>query len=102
MAFNPDPKPIPKVKSKPKQIGFRSKKRASQEREYKSLRDIWIVGKKCKRCKSVATECHHMKGRIGRLLLDIKFWLPVCSECHKHIELNPIEAKEKGWSLNRL
>ena len=55
-----------------------------------------------KGCKGLATEVHHKKGRIGKLLTDIRYFLGVCRECHNKIELNPTWAKENGYSLNRL
>jgi hypothetical protein len=53
-------------------------------------------------CSIMSTDVHHQKGRIGDLLLDQKFWLPVCRGCHDYIELHPEEAIENGWSLSRL
>ena len=55
-----------------------------------------------KGCKGLATEVHHKKGRIGKLLTEISYFLGVCRECHSKIELEPIWAKENGYSLNRL
>lgn len=89
----------------------RSVKRAKQEREYLKIRDkflldnptcephsqIWVT-----RMCAWSTEVHHKKGRIGDLLTDVTFFLPVCRECHQWIEDNPKLAKEKGYSLSRL
>ena len=49
-----------------------------------------------------ATEIHHKKGRIGKLYLDDRFWLAVSRSGHVWIENNPIEAKKRGFSLDRL
>lgn len=54
------------------------------------------------RCSMKATEVHHKAGRIEELLLDMRFWLPVCHNCHVWCELHPIEAKEMGLSTDRL
>jgi hypothetical protein len=43
-----------------------------------------------------------MKGRIGDLLTDRRYMLPVSDRGHKKIELNPDWAKEMGYSLSRL
>ncbi|WP_262885687.1 hypothetical protein [Myroides sp. LoEW2-1] len=43
-----------------------------------------------------------MKGRVGSLFLDTRYWLAVSREGHRMIEENPKWAKEKGYSLNRL
>lgn len=53
-------------------------------------------------CTIRATEIHHMKGRIGSLLTDKRYFLAVCRNCHNYIEMNPLWAKEKGFSLSRL
>lgn len=53
-------------------------------------------------CHLASNQVHHMRGRIGDLLLDQKFWLPTCGPCHHYIENHPAEAIEKGWSLPRL
>ena len=102
MAFNPDPKPIPRAKKVTKRIKPRSVKRASQERLYNKVRAEYLdFNKYCDRCNNVATEIHHMKGREGNLLNDQEYFMATCRSCHIWIENNPNEAKKEGWSLNR-
>lgn len=59
------------------------------------------------------TDVHHKKGRVGyadefarendiSLLHDQRFWLAVSRSGHRWIEEHPIEAKERGWSFDRL
>lgn len=59
------------------------------------------------------TDVHHMKGRVGfadkhardnniPLLIDERFWLAVSRRGHKWIEGHPDQAKERGFSKNRL
>lgn len=55
----------------------------------------------CSVCKGEATDIHHMKGKIGLLLNDTRFFLSVCRQCHDKIESNPNWAKENGYSLDR-
>jgi hypothetical protein len=43
-----------------------------------------------------------MKGRIGNLLTDPKYFLAVCRQCHNWIEEHPKEAKELGYSVSRI
>jgi hypothetical protein len=50
----------------------------------------------------MATDIHHKRGRLGKLLLDQKFWLAVSRKGHKAIEANPEWAKKMGFSENRL
>ena len=57
---------------------------------------------KLKGCKRIATEIHHKASKIGKLYTDINNFLAVCRNCHTWIEENPKEAKELGFSKNRL
>lgn len=100
--FRPDPKPERKEKAKPAKISPLSKKRKAENKEYLTLRDVFLNGKICPITKQKATQVHHKKGRIGKLLTDVRFWLAVSAEGHKKIEENPEWAKENGYSLNRL
>ena len=96
----------PTVKQKP--IRPRSPKRASQEAEYSAKRKVFLTKHPmCQMnlpgiCTTYATDVHHMKGRIGDLLLDEQFWKAGCRACHDYVEKHPKEAKEMGLSLNRL
>lgn len=53
-------------------------------------------------CQGEATEVHHKRGRVGRLLTDARYFLAVCHSCHEWIELHPQEAKKLGFSMRRL
>lgn len=85
-----------------KRIMPRSEKRSKEERAYLTLREVFLKDKICPITGQPATEIHHKKGRIGKLLCDVKYWLAVSREGHIWIENNPKEAKEKGYSLDRL
>lgn len=63
--------------------------------------------------KKKATQVHHKAGKVGYhddwarennvpRWVDERFFLAVSAEGHEWIEKHPNEAKEKGWSLNRL
>ena len=89
-------KPIKKV----------SDKMAINLREYKKVRTEFLtLHPNCqanlKDCSKVATQIHHQCGRIGKLLNNSAYFLAVCHNCHHWIELHPVEAKEKGFSLDR-
>lgn len=89
------PEPIKKI----------SQKRNLENRDYLKVRKVFLqslIFCEVKSCKGLATEVHHKKGRIGKLLTDIRYFLGVCRECHNKIELYPLWAKENGYSLNRL
>lgn len=48
-------------------------------------------------CSLSATDIHHIRGRRGRLLLDQRFWMPVCRHAHDWIGSHPAEARTLGW-----
>lgn len=100
--FNPQPKPEPKEKKNPKAIRNNSIKRGKENKEYLTLREVFLVGKICPVTGEVATQVHHKKGRIGKNLTDVRFFLGVSAEGHKWIEEHPEEAKKLGYSMNRL
>jgi hypothetical protein len=69
--------------------------------------------KVCPVTKQPTTEVHHKQGRVGYadefardndipLLLDERFFLGVSRSGHRWIEEHPEQAKERGWSVNRL
>ena len=84
-------------------IAHRSKKRSKQEGRYSYLRKEYLrQNDRCECCNLMATEIHHKKGRVGKLLTDVEFFMSVCRACHETIELHPDWAKEKGYSISRL
>jgi hypothetical protein len=87
---------IPQGKISPMRLGYLQKVKK------------WKKGKTCalgfrssEKCYGAIT-CHHKKGRVGDLLMDEKYWLPVCLGHHKYIEEHPEEAYRNGWSELRL
>lgn len=52
-------------------------------------------------CMRPATQVHHMKGRLGPLLCDTRFWMAVCMECHDYIETHKNVARQRGAILYR-
>ena len=80
-----------------------STKRGKQVREYNKLRIEYLIeNPDCKKCGEPAGTIHHKKGRMGEMLLNTKYWMSACMDCHVWIEDNPEEAKKLGYSLNRL
>lgn len=53
-------------------------------------------------CTKETQDNHHMKGKIGELLFDEKYWLPCCRSCHDYIGQHPLDALKRGLSLSRL
>lgn len=84
-----------------------SKKRVKHDRAYQRLRKIYLENHPtCKaqlgNCTGNSGEIHHQKGRIEQLLTDVRYFLPVCRNCHDWIEMNSAKAKELGLSISRL
>lgn len=86
-----------------KAIRPRSVKRSKQETEYRRIRVKFLEDHpKCAVYPELdSTEIHHMKGRIGKLLTDTRFFLAVSRQGHERIEMNPEWAIENGYSLLR-
>ena len=42
-------------------------------------------------------EVHHMRGRLGPLLNDKRFWLAVSKAGHRWIHQHPHAARQRGW-----
>lgn len=89
-------------------IRKRSKAGAERIRIYSKIRAEWIVGHElCEmrivtNCSFYATDVHHMKGKIGDLLFDTRWWKAGCRVCHRYIEDHPEEARQRGLTVNRL
>ena len=80
-----------------------NKKRAKENAEYlKLVKKFLFENTVCVVTGERATEVHHAKGRIGKLLLDVSKWLPVSAVGHKWIHDNPKEAMKRGLILSRL
>lgn len=84
-----------------------SKKRKIENALYVKKRRIFMEhNKTCQAqlsgCTHLATDLHHPRGRLGKLLTDETNFLALCRSCHTFIETNPEFAKEEGYSLSRL
>ena len=92
---------------KPKSISPVSKKRQVEMDEYSKRRLAFLAlhsscQAKLVSCTGKATDVHHKAGRVGDDYLNMNKWLAVCRSCHGWIEINPVEAKELGFSESRL
>ena len=102
LMFSPYPKPEKSEKKKVKPLRKRTAKRAGEERQYSKERKVFLLANPvCKRCSGKASDAHHQKGRIGSLLLDKRFWIPVCRSCHDWITEFSTAAIEQGYSFKR-
>jgi hypothetical protein len=115
------PKPVKRAPAK-QSINKVSAVKMAEDALYLKFKKQWIKGKKCEVNPSVyssyhllvreAEDIHHMLGRVGYaddwarehdipLLLDARFWLPVCREAHIWITEHSAEAIRLGYSLPR-
>lgn len=85
------------------QIRSRTSKRKQEERIYAQRRKIFLlnhpwcaVAKALRERARPATQVHHKRGRIGRLLLDERHWLPVSMWGHEWINSHPAQARTLG------
>lgn len=88
-----------------------SEKQGKLLKHYAKIRQKFLLNKWCayhgKPC--LPTDIHHAMGRVGfaddqeiPLLVDVRYFVPVCREAHRWIEEHPKEAKEQGYSESRL
>lgn len=40
-------------------------------------------------CTGVATDVHHLRGRVGALMLDENNWAALCRTCHRWVTDHP-------------
>jgi hypothetical protein len=93
-----------------KPINKVSDKRGSELKQYAAIRQKFLLNKWCqlhgRNC--IPSEIHHAKGRVGvnenglPMLLDVRYFVPLCREAHKFIEENPKFAKDNGYSESRI
>lgn len=75
---------------------------AKKLREYAKKRKAFLDGKRCAVFPHLeATEIHHVRGRLGPLLLDERHWLAVSRAGHLWIDAFRDEARAKGWLAQR-
>jgi len=97
--------PTKELKSK---IRPKSKKQDARDKKYLKIRATWIIDHPiCEiqivpECSYHACDVHHTKGKLGDLYFDTKYFKAACRFCHEYVELHPKEAKELGFSSNRL
>lgn len=90
-------KPVPKI----------SKRQSKRLSVYHARVKVWKRGRNCVgnviryKGKPVCNpkehpcqDCHHSRGRLGPLLMDERFWIPVCWRLHAFIGEHPAAAVE--------
>lgn len=86
------------VTRKPRQapVSPVSASRRIQLKAYAKLKRAWLKGRLCQRCNAPASDLHHSRGRVGRLLVAVQFWKALCWPCHNWVGSHPAEAREAG------
>lgn len=81
---------------KPKSDSLRA--RALREL-YEEMRKTFLAYRgSCERCgKERPLEVHHIRGRTGTLLIDRRWFLGICKDCHKFIHEHVKTAKAEGF-----
>jgi hypothetical protein len=83
--------------SKRKPVNKVSAKRKVQNEIYSELRRIFLnKNPTCQGqyegCTYNATDVHHLRGRVGDLFLDTRYWQALCRSCHLHCHDNNIKS----------
>lgn len=96
---------VAKPGQKPKRVRKR-KKMTSLLDQYAKRRPIWLRLKgRCDRCFARDTQrrlqVHHIRGRLGQLLVDERFWACLCNKCHQWVHANPDAARKAGLLAER-
>ena len=52
-------------------------------------------------CTKIANVIHHVKGRIGDQVFEVKDWLPCCASCNIVLESRDGEARAKGFKKSK-
>jgi hypothetical protein len=76
-----------------------SKKQETRMARYFRIRNPYIKANPiCMICKAaLATDLHHRRGRIGKLLFDSRWFMALCRNCHSYLHEHVAWAKEKGY-----
>jgi hypothetical protein len=93
-------------------------KRARQLRAYTAARQTWleahpqcagkgvldgVLAAEGLHCGGWADTVQHSAGRRGALLLDQRFWIPLCwNPCHMWVESHPLTATRLGFRVSRV
>lgn len=90
----------------PTKINAVSTKKQQEDKVYSKLRKDYLLQHPfCQAalpgCSKVATDVHHKAGR-GKYYLITTTWIGLCRSCHTYVEEHPADAKELGFSTNRI
>jgi len=79
-----------------------STSQAARLAEYRNVARAWIKNcQGCAVCQGRATisrpvHVHHVRGRLGALLTDTRFFLAMHDDCHRWVHEHPDDARKLG------
>jgi hypothetical protein len=76
-----------------------SRRKAKHNVRYAKESSAWLAqNRTCEfpGCENQSSDVHHMRGRLGSLLLDKCHWMAVCRGCHSWIHNNIAKARDMG------
>lgn len=81
-----------------------SGKRRKEVNLYLKARKIYLEAHLiCEACnEKPSDQIHHKKGRQGKLIHDVRYFMATDQECHAWIENNREASRRQGWLLDRL
>jgi hypothetical protein len=87
-----------------------SNHRREELAEYRLLRDAWMqlpenrycVLKFPGVCSGYCEAPQHVKGRAGKMLLNVDEWIPSCNACNREAERQDKSARAAGFKKSRL
>src|SRR3990167_2430952 len=68
--------------------------------EYERIKKDWRANIRNRVCRfpkcweAAAKSPHHKRGRLGALLCDTRFWIPLCRKHHSWVHANIAEARK--------
>ncbi len=98
----PQPKPPRRIKPVSKAMTKKLREYAKRVKAWKQ--DRYCVGSLvifkglpiCPPYPHLCEDNHHKRGKLGALLMDERYWLPVCRKLHNWIRDNPKIARDLG------
>ena len=96
----------PAVAVKKKPLPKQSEKRKVDQKEYRKIvKEFLKVDPNCDiketGCEKKATGLHHKTKRSPSTFLDRKNLIRACNNCQLWVEIHPLEAIEKGYSISK-
>lgn len=93
----------PKAKPPRKRVNQVSDKQRARNRAYNARVKVWkLENPQCRACRVLGEkvnpteDCHHKRGKLGKLLMDERHWIPMCRMHHDWIRDNPNLARALG------